>query len=86
MYVFGHLVGLNILPPSIKSTKIDRIFEIYTNVSRKMDSVFETYLRPDGGALLAAEPDDIPKINTSVWILGKCYNSINGNQITHIKY
>lgn len=43
-----------------------------------MDSVFESYLGPDGaGALLAAEPDDIPKSNTNVWILGQSYNSIN---------
>ncbi|XP_073827424.1 autophagy-related 4a isoform X1 [Musca autumnalis] len=50
-----------------------------------MDSVFETYLGPDGvlaGAVVGAvagatgEPDDIPNVNTTVWILGKSYNAI----------
>ncbi|XP_075153516.1 autophagy-related 4a isoform X2 [Haematobia irritans] len=50
-----------------------------------MDSVFESYLGPDGvlaGAVVGAvagatgEPDDIPQINTTVWILGKRYNAI----------
>ncbi|XP_046812457.1 cysteine protease ATG4B isoform X1 [Lucilia cuprina] len=50
-----------------------------------MDSVFEAYLGPDGvlaGAVVGAvagatgEPDDIPKVNTTVWILGKSYNAI----------
>ncbi|XP_055387232.1 cysteine protease ATG4B [Condylostylus longicornis] len=42
-----------------------------------MDSVFEAYLGPDGALALTAEPDDIPKTNADVWILGKRYNSIN---------
>ncbi|XP_053959172.1 cysteine protease ATG4B [Anastrepha ludens] len=46
-----------------------------------MDSVFEAYLGPDGvlaGAVAGAvgEPDDIPKVNTTVWVLGKRYNAI----------
>uniref|UniRef100_A0A034WL87 Cysteine protease n=1 Tax=Bactrocera dorsalis TaxID=27457 RepID=A0A034WL87_BACDO len=46
-----------------------------------MDSVFEAYLGPDGvlaGAVAGAvgEPDDIPKTNTTVWVLGKRYNAI----------
>ncbi|XP_037927837.1 cysteine protease ATG4B isoform X2 [Teleopsis dalmanni] len=46
-----------------------------------MDSVFETYLGPDGmlagvaGAV--SEPDDIPKTNSTVWVLGKRYNAIH---------
>lgn len=44
-----------------------------------MDSVFEQYLGPDGANLVYAEPDDIPKTNATVWILGKSYNSIQGN-------
>uniref|UniRef100_A0A0K8TP81 Cysteine protease n=1 Tax=Tabanus bromius TaxID=304241 RepID=A0A0K8TP81_TABBR len=39
-----------------------------------MESVFETYLGPDG--VLYNEPDDIPKTSVTVWILGKSYNSI----------
>lgn len=63
--------------------KIDRLIAIYANVSRKMDSVFEAYLGPDGvlaGAVAGAvgEPDDIPKANTTVWVLGKRYNAIQG--------
>lgn len=54
--------------------KIDRLYEFYTNVSKTMDNVFVTYLGTDGG--LCAEPDDIPKTDTTVWILGKKYNSI----------
>lgn len=56
------------------SAIIDRLIEIYSNVARKMDSVFEIYLGPDVG--LYSEPDDIPKTNATVWILGKSYNSI----------
>lgn len=51
-----------------------------------MDSVFETYLGADGmftGAMAGAaavastcvEPDDIPKLDIDVWILGKSYNA-----------
>ncbi|KAG4074005.1 hypothetical protein HA402_014210 [Bradysia odoriphaga] len=39
-----------------------------------MDSVFEAYLGQDAGIL--SEPDDIPKTNDPVWILGKQYNAI----------
>lgn len=38
-----------------------------------MDSVFESYL---GGTEGTLEPDDIPKTNEPVWILGKKYNAI----------
>lgn len=64
---------------------IDRFIDLYSNVSRKMDSVFDAYLGPDGvlagavaGAVAGAtgEPDDIPNINTTVWILGRSYNAI----------
>lgn len=55
---------------------IDRISSLYVNVIRKMDSVFEAYLGPDAGIL--SEPDDIPKTNDPVWILGKQYNAIQG--------
>lgn len=40
-----------------------------------MEAVFETYLGQVEGSL---EPDDIPKTNTTVWILGKKYNAIQG--------
>lgn len=48
-----------------------------------MDSVFEAYLGPDGvlaGAVAGAvgEHDDIPKVNTTVWVLGKRYNALQG--------
>ncbi|KAL9923539.1 cysteine protease ATG4B isoform X1 [Glossina fuscipes] len=45
-----------------------------------MDSVFEAYLGPDGmlGAVAGSggEPDDIPKVNSKVWVLGKQYNAV----------
>lgn len=41
-----------------------------------MDGVFEAYLGQDAGMLL--EPDDIPKTNDPVWILGKHYNATQG--------
>lgn len=41
-----------------------------------MDSVLEAYLGQDGGPL---EPDDIPKTNNPVWILGKKYSAVQGN-------
>lgn len=44
-----------------------------------MDSVFEAYLGQDTGIL--SEPDDIPKTNDPVWILGKQYNAIQGKHI-----
>ncbi|ALC38736.1 Atg4 [Drosophila busckii] len=44
-----------------------------------MDSVFEAYLGADSvlaGAVGSGEPEDIPKRNTDVWLLGKRYNAI----------
>ncbi|KAL5279547.1 ATG4A family protein [Megaselia abdita] len=44
-----------------------------------MDSVFDGVLSAAADGVLSAtsgEPDDIPKTNTTVWILGKNYNSI----------
>lgn len=38
-----------------------------------MDLAFESYLAQDN-----IEPDDIPKTNNPVWVLGRCY-SIQGN-------
>lgn len=61
--------------------KIDRILEICINVTKKMDSVFDGVLSAAADGVLSAtagEPDDIPKSNTTVWILGKSYNSIQG--------
>lgn len=46
-----------------------------------MDSVFDGVLSAAADGVLNAtsgEPDDIPKTNTTVWILGKNYNSIQG--------
>lgn len=60
----------------ISLATIDRISSLYANVVRKMDSVFEAYLGQDAGMLL--EPDDIPKTTDPVWILGKHYNAIQG--------
>lgn len=60
----------------ITIANIDRISSLYANVVRKMDSVFEAYLGQDAGMLL--EPDDIPKTNDPVWILGKQYNATQG--------
>lgn len=58
---------------------------LYAQLTRKMDSVFEAYLGPDsilagavGGAVGSGEPEDIPKRNTNVWLLGKRYNAIQG--------
>lgn len=62
----------------ISLATIDRISSLYVNVVRKMDSVFEAYLGQDAGMLL--EPDDIPKTNDPVWILGKQYNAIQGKK------
>lgn len=60
--------------PKISFVNIERISTLYANVISKMDSVFEAYLGQDGGMLM--EPDDIPKTNDPVWILGKEYNAI----------
>jgi len=40
----------------------------------KMDCMFEAYLGHDS----SIEPDDIPKTNDPVWILGKKFNAIQG--------
>ncbi|XP_068140140.1 cysteine protease ATG4B [Drosophila tropicalis] len=50
---------------------------LYAHISRTMDSVFEAYLGSEsvlvGGSF---EPEDIPKKNTEVFVLGKTYNAI----------
>lgn len=65
---------------------------LYAELIRRMDSVFEAYLGPDsilagavGGAVGSGEPEDIPKRNTNVWLLGKRYNAIQGES-SQIKY
>lgn len=40
-----------------------------------MDLAFESYLAQDSSLI---EPDDIPKTNNPVWILGRKYNAIQG--------
>lgn len=40
-----------------------------------MDLAFENYLAQDANSI---EPDDIPKTNSPVWILGRKYNAIQG--------
>lgn len=55
--------------------KIDRISDFYSNVVRRMDLAFESYLAQDSSLI---EPDDIPKTNNPVWILGRKYNAIQG--------
>lgn len=52
---------------------IDRFLELYTNVRTAMD-VFEVYYLGQDGI----EPDDIPKTDEPVWILGKKYNAVQG--------
>jgi len=54
-------------------------------LARIMESVFEAYLGPDsvlasavGQAVGSGEPEDIPRRNTDVWVLGKKYNAIQG--------
>lgn len=46
------------------------------NVLFEMDAMFESYLGSIDGSI---EPDDIPKTNEPVWILGKKYSAIQGN-------
>lgn len=65
---------------------------LYAQLTRKMDSVFEAYLGPDsilagavGGAVGSGEPEDIPKRNTNVWLLGKRYNAIQGESLNQCK-
>lgn len=56
----------------------NRCRQIITNVVETMDSMIESYL---GAVDTAQEPDDIPKGCTdTVWILGKCYNPVQGMQ------
>lgn len=80
--VFCVILWLSLKHPQkirlILFANIDRISTLCANVIRKMDSVFEAYLGQDAGMLL--EPDDIPKTNDPVWILGKHYNAIQGNE------
>ncbi|EDV99131.1 GH13687 [Drosophila grimshawi] len=59
------------------------LVSLYAQLARGMDSVFEAYLGPDsvlagavGGAVGSGEPEDIPKRNANVWLLGKRYNAI----------
>jgi len=54
-------------------------------LARIMESVFEAYLGPDsvlasavGQAVGSGEPEDIPRRNTDVWVLGRKYNAIQG--------
>lgn len=42
-----------------------------------MDLAFENYLAAQDNNLI--EPEDIPKTNSPVWILGRQYNAIQGN-------
>lgn len=56
-------------------------------LSRIMESVFEAYLGPDsvlasavGQAVGGGESEDIPRRNTDVWVLGKRYNAIQGEE------
>lgn len=58
-----------------KAGKIDRLSDLYANVLRRMDLAFENYLAQDSSSI---EPDDIPKTNNPVWILGRKYNAIQG--------
>lgn len=58
-----------------KIDTIDRFVDLYANVVRRMDIAIESYLGQDSGSL---EPNDIPKSNCSVWILGRKYNAIQG--------
>lgn len=52
--------------------------DLYANVIRRMDLAFENYLAQDNNSI---EPDDIPKTNNSVWILGRKYNAIQGKMV-----
>lgn len=56
--------------------------DLYANVVRKMESVFESYLGVQEGISAVVseqqQPDDIPKTNDPVWILGKQYCAIQG--------
>lgn len=58
-----------------KVEKIDRLGDLYSNVLRRMDMAFEGYLAQDNNFI---EPDDIPKTNDPVWILGRRYNAVQG--------
>ena len=63
-----------------------RVFNQISNVIKKnsvvkMDYMFDTYIGYDIGSL---EPDDIPKTDEEVWILGKKYNTIQGKPLIDI--
>lgn len=60
---------------------IDRFLELYTNVRGAMD-VFEVYYLGQDGV----EPDDIPKTDEPVWVLGKKYNAVQGWLITNFRF
>lgn len=51
---------------------LDRLGDIYTNVLRRMDLAFESYLAKDS----KPDPDDIPQTTNPVYILGKKYSAI----------
>lgn len=57
--------------------------DLYANVVRRMDLAFENYLAQDNSLI---EPDDIPKTNSPVWILGRRYNAIQGNKESKKNY
>lgn len=60
-----------------KTQKIERLGSFYSNVFKRigrMDLAFEGYMAQNN----SAEPDDIPKTNDPVWILGHSYNAIQG--------
>lgn len=61
--------------------------DLYANVVRKMESVFESYLGgvQDGMAAVVSEPDDIPKTNDPVYILGKRYCAIQGKPAADLR-
>ena len=67
-----------------KSDKVDLYYSVFNQIADvlkrntvKMDYMFDAYVGYDIGSL---EPDDIPKTEDDVWILGKKYNSEQGKQ------
>lgn len=65
----------NSLQYSVNRLKFNNIV---FNVINKMESMFESYLGVSGLGEGSLEPDDIPKTNDPVWILGKKYSAIQG--------
>lgn len=63
--------------------------DLYANVVRKMESVFESYLGgvQDGITAVVSEqqPDDIPKTHDPVYILGKKYCAIQGEPLYYLR-